>query len=282
MQATSGREDHEMTVFTPGTDQVLFQQQGRVAVLTLNRPEARNALSPELSRALREGIAWVAGEPTVGALVIAGSGSAFCAGGDVKAMGRKSDGPPPSHEAQFRELQMRHHGLGGALYQLRKPTLAVLPGAAAGAGLAIALACDLRIASDNTFLTAGYRGVGLSGDYGIAWLLTRVVGPARAREYMLTGRRIQADEAERVGLLNQVVAADALQDAAMGLAAQLAEGPQIALAYMKDNLDEALTIDHATAIDREADRLLKARSTHDHREAVRAFAEKRPPNFTGS
>ena len=271
-----------MTDFIPETDQVTFQRYDKVGVLTLNRSEARNALSPELSQGLRDGIAWVANEPSIGALVIAGSGSAFCAGGDVKAMGKKSDAPPPSHEKQFRELQARHHGLGGALYKLRKPTIASLPGAAAGAGMAIALAFDMRVASDTAFLTAGYRGVGLSGDYGIAWLLTRVVGPARARELMLTGRRVTSEEAERIGLVNSVVPAESLMEETLAIATLLANGPQIALAYMKDNLDEAFELDHATAIDREADRLLKCRSTNDHREAVKAFAEKRAPDFSGT
>jgi enoyl-CoA hydratase/carnithine racemase len=147
--------------------------------------------------------------------------------------------------------------------------------------MAIALACDLRIAAKSAFLTTAYARIGLSGDYGIAWLLTRIVGPARARELMLTAERVGAEKAERIGLVNRMVADDALESEAFDLARQLAHGPQVAIAYMKDNLDEALDIDHQTAIEREADRLLKARSTEDHREAVRAFAEKREPRFIG-
>ena len=147
--------------------------------------------------------------------------------------------------------------------------------------MAIALACDLRVAAQSAFLSTAYARIGLSGDYGVAWLLTRVVGPARARELMLTAERVGAEKAERIGLVNRVAADDALRTEAFALARQLAHGPQIAFAYMKDNLDEALDIDHATAIDREADRLLKTRSTKDHREAVRAFAEKREASFSG-
>ena len=271
-----------MGSFDPNTDQLLVTQEGRVAVLTLNRPDARNALSPELSRGLREGIAWAEADPDIGALVITGAGKAFCSGGDVKAMGQRSDTPPPSVEAQFKELQMRHRGLSGAMVKMRKPTIAALSGAAAGAGMAIALATDLRVAADTAFLTTGYANIGLSGDYGIAWLLTRVVGPGRARELLLTGDRVSADRAESIGLVNKVVPAESLMESSLELAHKLANGPRVALSYIKDNLDEALNIDHITAIDREADRLLKSRSTNDHREAVKAFAEKRAPNFTGN
>ncbi len=273
-----------MTDFDTGTEQLLATLNDRVATLTLNRPEARNALSPDLSAGLRRAITWAATTPEVGAVLLTGAGSAFCSGGDVKAMGARNEdsSSAPSLDAQFQELRARHHGIAGALTALRKPTVAALPGPAAGAGMAIALACDLRIAASSAFLTTGYANIGLSGDYGIAWLLTRVVGPGRARQLMLTSERVTADSALELGLVNQVVAAEQLAEAAMAMAGKLARGPSVALAYIKDNLDEALTIDHGTAIDREADRLLKSRGTNDHREAVSAFAEKRPPEFTGS
>ena len=156
-----------------------------------------------------------------------------------------------------------------------------VPNFAAGAGLAIALACDIRIGAESAFVATGYAGIGLPGDYGVAWLLTRTIGPARAREYMLTNERIDSGKAESLGLFNRVVSDADLQSEAFELAKKLANGPQIALGYIKDNLDEALEIDHATAIDREADRLLKARSTVDHKEAAKAFSEKRVPRFVG-
>ena len=271
-----------MTDFDTGTDQLLATLDDRVATLTLNRPEARNALSPDLSAGLRNAIAWAAGSAEVGAVLLTGAGSAFCSGGDVKAMGsRNQSGSEPGLEAQFQELRARHHGVAGALTAMRKPTIAALPGPAAGAGMAIALACDLRIAASSAFLTTGYANIGLSGDYGIAWLLTRVVGPGRARQLMLTSERITAEAALNIGLVNEVMPAQELSAAALEMAGNLARGPSVALAYIKDNLDEALSIDHGTAIDREADRLLKSRTTSDHKEAVRAFAEKRPPRFTG-
>ncbi|MCY3794438.1 MAG: enoyl-CoA hydratase-related protein [Gammaproteobacteria bacterium] len=270
--------------FEPQTDQLLVALESRVACITLNRPDARNALSPELTAALSDAIAWAGESNDVGAVLLTGAGSAFCAGGDVKAMGKRKQqsGGQPSAEAQYRELRSRHRAVGGALHALRKPTVAALPGPAAGAGMALALACDMRIAADTAFLTTGYAGIGLSGDYGIAWLLTRVVGPGRARQLLLTSERTTSADALKFGLVNHVVEAKDLLEAAMEITGKLANGPSVAYSYIKDNLDEALSIDHATAIDREADRIVKTRTTQDHREAVAAFAEKRPPQFKGS
>lgn len=268
-------------MFEPGTDQLQVALEQRVAILTLNRPAARNALSPELSIALREAIAWAADAPEVGCVVVTGAGKAFCAGGDVKAMAqaKQPNAPKPSVEVRFAELAQRHHGIGGALRAMSKPTIAALPGPAAGAGMAIALCCDLRIAASDAFLSTGYARIGLPGDYGIAWLLSRIVSPGLARQLMLTSERIGAEDALAKGLVNAVVAPEALAQTTAELARSFANGPQVAYRYIKQNLDEALQIDHATAIEREADRLIKASGTEDHKEAVTAFAEKRLPRF---
>ena len=270
-----------MSTLESDSEQLLVEQHDRVLLLTLNRPEARNALSDDITGNLRRAVAWAAQDASVGAVVLTGVGTAFCAGGDVKGMGQRNAGSSASHQQQYATMVARHKELAGAMYALRKPTLAALPGAAAGAGLSLALSCDIRVAAASAFLTTAYARIGLSGDYGIAWLLTRVVGPARARELMLTADRVPAERALDIGLVNQVVADTDLQSAALAYAQRLAAGPPVAMQYMKDNLDEALSVDHNTAIEREADRLLKARSTEDHKEAVRAFAEKRSPVFTG-
>src|SRR6201994_2111377 len=272
----------EITVDT-GTDELLCVIRDRVALITLNRPEVRNALSDRLTPALRSMIKSCGENPEVGALLITGAGTAFCAGGDVKGMGAHRDKKrlEMSHEDKVADLQERQRLLTGALISVRKPTIAALPGPAVGAGLSLALACDIRIAAQSAFVSTGYLRVGLSGDYGIAWLLTRLVGTARARELMFTAERVDAARCEAIGLVNRVVADDKLQEEAFALAKSMADGPTLALRYMKDNLDEALLFDFSTARDHEAERLTRLPTTADHKEAVQAFIEKRKPVFVG-
>ena len=259
-----------------GTPELLCSIRQRVAVVMLNRPEARNALSDQLTPALRRMVKLCADDPDIGALLITGAGTAFCAGGDVKGMASRS-GQPRSLEERVADLRHKQRTLTGALAGLRKPTIAALPGPAAGAGLAIALACDIRIAAESAFVTTGYVRIGFSGDYGINWLLTRAVGSARAKELMFFSNRIDAARCERIGLVNRVVPDESLQHEAFAAARILANGPATALAFIKDNLDDALTVDLATALDREAERMIAAGQTGDHKESLRAFAEKRAP-----
>lgn len=287
------------TAIDTGTGLLLGDLRDGVATLTLNRPEARNALSDELTPALRRMILRLGHDPAVGALVLTGTGPAFCAGGDVKSMGRDRGGagpgagPDPSSgpgsgsgsgakrsagEAVL-DLQQRQRTLTGVLTALPIPTIAALPGPAAGAGLALALACDLRFAAASAFVTTGYARVGLSGDYGINWLLTRLVGTAKARELMFTADRVDAETCARIGLVNRVFPGESLRSETAAFAARLAAGPREAIALMKRNLDRALTSDFLPALDQEAELLVRAARTEDHREAVRAFIEKRPPRF---
>ena len=226
----------------------------------------------------------VCGDDTsIGAILITGAGTAFCAGGDVKGMGNNNPAKQQrSLEEKIADLKDRQRRLTGALVAVRKPTIAALPGPAAGAGLSIALACDIRIAAESAFVSTGNMRVGLSGDYGIAWLLTRLVGTSRARELMFLSEKIGARRCEAIGLVNRVVPDDRLREEAFAMAKTIAEGPTVALQFMKDNLDEALEIDFNTALDREAERLTRAAQTADHKEAVQAFIEKRKPVFRGS
>lgn len=267
-----------------GTDELLCVIRDRVAVITLNRPDARNSLSDTLTPALRTMIKTCGENPEVGVLLVTGAGKAFCAGGNVKGMGAHRDPKKleMSYEDKVADLQERQRLLTGALASVRKPTIAALPGPAVGAGLSIALACDIRIAAQSAFVSTGYLRVGLSGDYGIAWLLTRLVGTSRARELMFTSEKVDAARCEQIGLVNRVVPDEALQDEAFALAKSMAEGPTLALRYMKDNLDEALLFDFATARDHEAERLIRLTTTADHKEAVQAFIEKRKPIFKGN
>jgi enoyl-CoA hydratase/carnithine racemase len=272
----------DITIET-GTDELLCVLRERVAIITLNRPEARNSLSNRLTPALQTMIKTCGENPDVGALLITAAGTAFCSGGDVKGMGAHRDPKKAamSFDDKVTDLQERQHLLTGALMSVRKPTIAALPGAAAGAGLAIAMACDIRIAAESAFVSTGYMKIGLSGDYGMAWLLTRLVGTARARELMFTADKVDSARAERIGLFNRVVPDTDLQAEAFKLAHGMANGPTLALRSMKDNLDEALAFDFSTALDHEAERLIRGTLTEDHREAVQAFIEKRAPNFKG-
>jgi enoyl-CoA hydratase/carnithine racemase len=264
-----------------GTDELLCSIRERVAIITLNRPQARNSLSDHLTPALRRMIKQTGDDPDVGALLLTGAGTAFCSGGDIKGMGGNASTQEMSFGSKVARLQERQRTLTGALVAVCKPTIAALPGPAAGAGLAIALACDIRIASESTIMTTGYAKIGLTGDYGISWLLTRLAGTARARELMYLSERIDARRAEALGLINRVVPDADLQAEAFTMARTLANGPSDAFAAIKDNLDRALSTDFLTSLDHEAENMVAAAASAQHKEAVRAFIEKRPANFAG-
>ena len=255
-----------------GSEQLLCRIEQRVAVVTLNRPEARNALTMEMKQALVRTLPELARNPEVGCVLLTG------AGGDTKGMQR--EGRPPSVEDRVRQLRWEHT-IPATLHRIDKPTIAALPGPAAGAGFSLALACDIRIAAESAFVTTSYARLGLSGDYGGSWFLTRLVGTARARELFFTGDRLSARDCERLGLVNRVVPDAELEKQAWELARRIAAGPPIALRFMKDNLNRALTQDLGACLDLEAERMVLGAQTEDYLEAVRAFAEKRPPVFRG-
>jgi enoyl-CoA hydratase/carnithine racemase len=272
-----------VTKIETGTDELLGEIDGRVAILTLNRPQARNSLSDTLSPALRTTIAELSASDEIGCVLLTGAGTAFCAGGDVKGMGAgaRKDEQPRTAEEVTEDLWVRQLTLTGALYAMPQPTVAALPGAAAGAGLSIALACDLRIAAESAFVTTGFANIGLSGDYGSSFFLTHLVGAAKARELLFLADRIPAKECERLGVVNRVVPDDRLHDEARALARRLADGPSIAYRYMKENVDRALREDLPECLAGEARNLVASAQTADHKEAVRAFVEKRKPLFQG-
>lgn len=267
-----------------GTPELLAELDDGLAIVTLNRPESRNALSDTLSPALRKLFRQLEDEGRARALLLTGAGTAFCAGGDVKGMGaaaRPSADAPRSIEEVVDELRVRQETLTGALYELSIPTLAALPGPAAGAGLSIALACDLRIAAESAFVTTGFANIGLSGDYGASFFLTQLVGTAKARELFFSAQRVDARTCEQLGIVNRVVPDDALRDEALRWARELASGPTVALECMKANLDRALRSDLRSCLAHEAEGTVRTAQTEDHREAVRAFLEKRKPHFQG-
>ena len=251
-----------------GTAFLLGEVREGVAILTLNRPEARNALGDMITPAIRAMLAQCEADPEVGAFLLTGAGKAFCAGGDIKSMGQPSSGPRPSPARAAAELARKQRTLTGVLVTSRKPSIAALPGPAAGAGLALALACDLRIAARSAFIRTAYARIGLPGDYGVSWLLTRAVGPSRARELMLLSEDVDAERCERLGLVNKVVDDEALFDSAFALAAKLAAGPRGALGLIKDNLDDALALGFLESMDREAERMVAASGSAEMRAAL--------------
>ena len=249
-----------------------------VATLTFNRPERMNALSTPIMEGLLHGLPRLAGDPAVRVIVLTGAGRAFCAGGDVKSMAeggeRRSTAEATAHLRSRMEVSR-------ILHELPKPTIAMINGPAAGAGLAFALACDLRIAGASARLVTAFVKVGLSGDFGGSFFLTKLVGTAKARELYFTGRPVDAQEALSLGLVNRVVADHQLGDATMELARSLAQGPQVALSLMKRNMNCAESGGLAELLDMEAANMVQAARTEDHREAAKAFVEKRAPVFIG-
>ena len=269
-----------------GTEDLLAHVDDRVALITMNRPARRNALSGEMLVALEAVLAEVEVAPDVGCVVLTGAGGAFCAGGDVKGMagsdGGGGDRPRLSTDEAIHRQRLSQRGTSGRLYSMPKPTIASLPGAAAGAGLSLALACDLRIASENAIMTTAFAKVGFSGDYGGSYFMTKLIGAAKARELYLLSDRLDAIEAERLGLINTVVPDDALEKETMALAHRLAHGPAVAYRYVKENINRALEGGGlGECLDLEATHHVHASFTQDHKNAVKAFVEKRTPIFEG-
>ena len=189
--------------------------------------------------------------------------------------------PPFGLDAAIHRQRLSQRETAGRLYAMPKPTIAAIAGAAAGAGLSLALACDLRVASDKALLTTAFGKVGFSGDYGGTFFLTQLVGSAKARELYYLSERLDAAGAERLGLVNRVWPADVFEAKAMELARRLASGPAVAYRYMKENLNRAVGGEVGECLDLEATHHIHTGLTEDHREAVRAFIEKKEPVFKG-
>ncbi|MBI4629543.1 MAG: enoyl-CoA hydratase [Candidatus Rokubacteria bacterium] len=251
-----------------------------VAVLTLNRPDRLNAMSVPMLDALLEALTRLAEDPAVGVVVLTGAGRGFCAGGDVKAMaeGREFGGTTLEEKAQGLRARME---TSRWLHEMPKPTIAMVRGAAAGAGLSLALACDLRIAGDSARFATAFARVGYSGDFGGSWYLTQLVGSAKARELYYTADIVDAAEALRLGIVNRVVPDARLEEETLALAARLARGPRVAYRYMKRNFNAAEHGSLKDALDLEAWHHTRCGMTEDHREATKAFVEKREPVFRG-
>lgn len=249
-----------------------------VTTLTLNRPERLNALSTPIMEGLLEALPRLAADPAVGAIVLTGTGRAFCAGGDVKRMAEEA--APRSLDTDVARLRARME-VSRLLHEIGKPTIAMVNGAAAGAGLAIALACDIRFAGQSARFVTAFAKVGFSGDFGGSYFLSKLVGTGKARELYFTAEPLDAAQALALGIANRVVPDAELASVTMEFAKKLANGPRIALAAMKQNFNAAENGSLAELLNLEARRQVETGNTEDHREAARAFVEKRAPMFRG-
>ncbi len=272
------KERATMEMIDTGTDELLCTIESRVAVITLNKPHKKNALGDILTPALRQVLPVVEADDRVGAVMITGAGDAFCSGGDVSGMGGGGSAPR-SEQERVDELTAKQETLTLKLHELQKVTIAALPGAAAGAGLSIALACDLRVASSRAFITTAFKNVGLSGDYGSSWFLPRLIGLAKAKELFYTADRVGADEGLRLGIFNAVFPEDTFRDDAFAYAQTIANGPTATLGLMKKNLHAGMDQTLAASLRLEAEHLISAIGADEASEAIRAFMEKRQPRF---
>ena len=272
-----------MAKLDTGTEDLLADLDAGVLTITLNRPAARNAMSEAMNQALGQQLAAAELDPAVKCVVLTGAGQGFCAGGDVKGMNDRNSGggAGPSLDEAIHRQRVNQRATAGKLFKMPKPTLAALPGAAAGAGLSLALACDLRIMASNAILTTAFARVGLAGDYGGSYFLTQLVGSAKAREMYFLSDRVNAEDALRLGLTNWVCAPEDLVAKTQEVARRLADGPSICFRYMKENLNRAMAGDWDDCLDLEATHHVHSARTADHREAARAFVEKRAPVFEG-
>ncbi len=270
-----------------GTDYLLGYVEDRTAVLSFNRPERRNALHEEIYDGFARALPVVASDPTIGCLVVTGEGGAFCAGGDVKGFAAAhreqaaGTAARPSPERRIDELRVLQQKVSLALHRLPKITIAALPGAAAGAGLSIALACDLRVATESAVLATAFAKIGASGDFGGSYFLTQLVGPAKAKELYLLSDRISAQDALALGIVNRVFPDAHFDEGWRAFAARVAGGAPLANRAIKENINRALVSDLAACLDAEAANMVATMSTEDHREASAAFVEERAAVFVG-
>ena len=267
-----------------GTEDLLGELDSGVLTLTMNRPEARNAMSGEMTAAMSEQLASAELNPEVRCIVLTGAGKGFCAGGDVKGMAASGDGTVGNNtiDGAIHRQRVNQRSTAGKLFGMPKPTIAALPGAAAGAGLSLALACDLRIMSSNAIMTTAFGRVGFSGDYGGTFFMSQLVGTAKARELYFLSDRVSSEEALRLGLTNWVCEPEELASKTNEIANRLATGPTVAYRYMKENFARAISSgDVDDCLDLEATHHVHCGQTEDHRNATKAFVEKKEPVFNG-
>ena len=274
-----------MTTLDTGTEDLRADIDGGVAVITMNRPTRRNAFSQDMLSAMAAVLAQAETDDAVRCVVLTGAGGAFCAGGDVKGMAAaptdRGDGAGRSLDARIHRQRLNQRATSGRLWSMPKPTIAAIGGPAAGAGLSLALACDLRYAVPGAVLTTAFARVAFAGDYGGSWFLTRLVGSSKAKELYYFSERLSAEDALRLGIVNAIFAPADFEREVMDRARRLAHGPSVAYRYMKENLNRAVSGELGECMDLEVTHHVHTGLTEDHREAAQAFVDKREPHFRG-
>jgi 2-(1,2-epoxy-1,2-dihydrophenyl)acetyl-CoA isomerase len=253
-----------------------------IALITLNRPEALNAVSDEMQRLLHDYLVDCERDAAVRCVALTGAGRGFCAGGDVKRQAEGSSGAVEiSREDRIAVLQEGQMQLSHRLHTMAKPTVALVNGPAAGAGMSLALACDLRFCSERASFHTAFSKVGLSGDYGGSYFLQRLIGYGRAIEMYYLGDKVEADRALKLGIANRVASADEFMEAGLEYCARLAKGPTLAYGNIKANFNVGETAELEMALSQEARSMTASAESGDHREGAQAFVERRAPRFTG-
>ncbi|WP_167693144.1 enoyl-CoA hydratase [Sphingomonas azotifigens] len=273
------------------TTPVLTDLEDGILTIRLNNPAMRNALSQPMGAELMAELRDAANDPGIRVVILTGVGDAFCAGADVSKLGildprdkvsAKWAGDPIMQGAEQRHLRIKANSeIATLLHMMGKPTIAMVRGPAAGAGLSMAIACDFRFASESAFFTSAFSKIGASGDLGCAYYLHQLVGPTKAREILMLSDKVYADEALRIGLVSKVFGDDRLLEETMAFARRLASGPPIAMRYIKKNLIAAEDIDMDRYFEQEAASMVRCFQTEDSKEAIKAFQEKRPATFKG-
>ncbi|HXZ02629.1 MAG TPA: enoyl-CoA hydratase-related protein [Stellaceae bacterium] len=256
-----------------------YETADRIATIILNRPDRMNAFTWEMVDAWAAALAEAQRDDAVSVIIVTGAGKAFCSGGDIQGMGERRERTPLQRK---NELAAHVHRIPLTLESVDKPVIAAINGAAAGAGLDLALQCDLRYAAESARLGETYVRVGLVPGAGGTWFLPRLVGAAKALELFWTGELISAEEAERIGMVNKVLPDDRLMDHVREVAGKIARAPQLSVRFIKRAVYQGARIDLRTSLDLISSHYAVVSSSADHKEAVQAYLEKRKPNFTGS
>ena len=257
-----------------GTDQLLCEISKQVGIITLNQPRKRNALGDILTPALRNILQVLENDTNVNVIIITGAGKAFCSGGDISTMGL-SENKKKTKDEQISDLIKKQNDLTLRLFKLKKPTIAMIPGATAGAGLCIALACDLRIASYNAIFTTGFGNVGLPGDYGGTWFLPKVVGLDLAKRLFFTAEIIDSKKALEIGIITELTKENELKTFTFELAKKIASAPPNAIQAMKKNLNNSISFNLKQGLRAEAEDTIEAISGDEHRLAVKEFLNRK-------